>query len=147
MNFSRGIEIKKPGELGSFGLCSGVHVRCNHALLLVHSWTEALLPAGLGRSRCLNLKDNSSGDEALFVDDPGCCPRVQNTDPVGSTEPLWGDKAATHPVGQCVSALLPAGTPKISDGDQEEPLLALEQETWLCLPAAAVVQLISLMLE
>lgn len=71
-------------------------------------------------------------------------PGVHSTDPVGATEPQWGDKAATHPVGQSGSALLPADAPNISDGDQE-PLLELE--VWPCLLAAAVVQLSSLMLE
>lgn len=76
-------------------------------------------------------------------------PGGQRTDPVGPTELPWGDKAATHPVGQPVSAMLPADALHTSDGDQElllELELELELEIWPCL-LAAVVQLTSLMLE
>lgn len=118
------------------------------------SWTPLpqrhFFPAGLGRSRRIKLKDThpervQGNKRSLWVTLAALPPGGQRTDPVGPTEPPWGDKAATHPVGQPVSAMLPADALHTSDGDQEL-LLELELEFWPCL-LAAVVQLTSLMLE
>lgn len=157
---------EEPGQCGRVRLCSGVHERCNHALLLVHSLgnpqldsstPEALLPAGSGikqmhkfKRQLINFKDNTprntSGDAALFVDDLAALPAgVQNTDLVGATEPLWGDRAATHPVGhwQCPASCWNSKYLRWRPGDTP----GMEWETWPCLLAAAAVQLTSFMLE
>lgn len=67
---------------------------------------------------------------------------VLRTDPVGPTEPLQSDKLKLPHILQDrpFSAMLPAGSPDISDGDQE-PAVELELKIWPCLLAAAVVQL------
>lgn len=75
-------------------------------------------------------------------------PGMLHTDPVGHTEPPRNDKLKLPPIlWDCLfSAMLPADSPDISDGDRE-PVVDLELKIWLCLPVAAVVQLILLMLE